>query len=65
MLIILLLKNNLTNICSKISKIEMNLSVVYTCNMKSSGKYERWEEGDCALNHWPKLWEICGCTRPF
>ena len=51
MLIILLLKNNLTNICSKISKIEMNLSVVYTCNMKSSGKYERWEEGDCALNH--------------
>ena len=37
--IILFLKNNLTNICSKIN----------TCNMKSSGKYERWEEGGCTL----------------
>ena len=62
---ILLLKNNLTNICSKISKIEMNLWMVYTCNMKSSGKYERWEEGECTLHRWPKSWEICGFTRPF
>ena len=37
-----------------------------TCNMKSSGgKDERWEEGECTLHRWPKLWEICGCTRPF
>ena len=63
--IILLLKNNFTNICSKISKIGMNLWMVYTCNMKSSGKYERWEEGECTLHRWPKSWEICGCTRPF
>ena len=36
---ILLLKNNLTNICRKTIKIEINLWMVYTCNMKSSGKY--------------------------
>ena len=33
-LIILLLKNNLTSICSKISKIGMNLWMVYTCNIE-------------------------------
>ena len=52
--IILLLKNNLTNICSKISKIRMNLWLVCTWNMKSSGKYERWEKGECTLHRWPK-----------
>ena len=50
MSIIVLLKNNLTNICSKISKIEINFWMVYTCNMKSSGKDERWEEGKCTLH---------------
>ena len=40
MSIIVLLKNNLTNICSKISKIEINFWMVHTCNMKSSGKDE-------------------------
>ena len=65
-LIIVLLKNNLTNICSKISKIGiMNLWMIYTCNIKTSIKYERWEEGECTLHRWPKSWEICGCTRPF
>ena len=64
--IVLLLKNNLTNISSKISKIKMSLWMACTCNMKSSGgKYERWEEGECTLRHWPKSWEICGCTTPF
>ena len=43
----------------------MNWWMAYTCNMKSSGKYERLEEGECALHHWLKSWEICGCTRPF
>ena len=36
-----------------------------TCNMKSSGKYERWEEGECTLHRWPKSWEICGFTDHF
>ena len=63
--IILLLKINLTNICSEISKTGMNLWMVCTCNMKSSGKYKRWEEGECSLPPWPKSWEICKCTRPF
>ena len=36
-----------------------------TCYMKSSRKYERWEEGECTLHRWPKSWEICGGTRPF
>ena len=33
-LIILLLTNDLTNICSEISKIRLILSTVYTCNVK-------------------------------
>ena len=48
--IILLLKNSLANICSEISKLGMNLIMVYTCNMKSPGKYTRWEEGERALH---------------
>ena len=43
--IILLQKNNLTNICSKTNKTGMNLWMVYTCNMKSSGKY-LWKMGE-------------------
>ena len=35
-----------------------------TCNIKSSGRYERWEEFS-TLYRWPKSFEICGCTRPF
>ena len=66
--IILFLKNNLTNICCKISKIGMNLTMVYICNMKSSWKYnikrweeggnyiaKRWEEGECTLHCWPMV----------
>ena len=35
------MKNNLTNICSKISKIVMNFWMVYIIlSMKSSGKYK-------------------------
>ena len=68
--IILLLKNNLTNICSKViyewfMNGFRNLWLVYTCNMKSSGKYKGWKEGECTLHRWPKSREICGCTRPF
>ena len=43
--ITLLLKYNLSNSCNKIRKIEMNLLMVYTGKMRSSGKYEIWEEG--------------------
>ena len=43
----------------------MNLGMVYTCNMKISGKYERREERECTLHHCPKSWESCDCTRPF
>ena len=35
----------------------MNLWMVYTCNMKSSGKYKRWGEGECTLHRWPKSWD--------
>ena len=40
--IILLLKKNLTNDCSEISKIRMNFWMVYTINMKWLEKVERW-----------------------
>ena len=65
--IILFLKNNLTNICCKISKIGMNIWMVYICNMNNSGKYSMigWEEGECTLQCWPKSSEICDCSRPF
>ena len=53
------LNYNLTNICSNISKIGVNLWMVHTCNMKSSGKCEILEEGECALHRWPKSWETC------
>ena len=43
----------------------MNLWMVYICNMKSSGKYERWEKGECNLHRWPKSWKICGCSGSF
>ena len=37
----------------------------WTCNMKTSGKFdrmeERTEEGKCTLH----CWENCGFTRPF
>ena len=60
---ILLLKNTLTSIFSKISKIE------WICEwfnlMKSSGKYKRWEEADFTLHRQLKSPEIGGCTRPF
>ena len=39
----MLLTNNLTNICSEISKIRMNLRIFYTCNMKSSRKLKNWK----------------------
>ena len=44
--IILLLKNNLTTICSEVSKIGMNLSIVYiiyTCTMKEFWKVQKNE----------------------
>ena len=65
--IILFLKNNLTNICCKISKIGMNIWMVYICNMNNSGKYSTkgWEEGECTLQCWSKSSEICDCSRPF
>ena len=38
---ILFLKNNLINICSKMTKIRMNLWMIYTCNMKGLEKVEK------------------------
>ena len=66
-LIMIFLKKNLTNICGEISKIGMNLWMVYICDIKSYGKYntKRWEEGECTLYYWPKSSEICECSRPF
>ena len=43
----------------------MNSWMVYTCNIKSSGKDERWKEGEYTLYRWPKSWVVCGCIRPF
>ena len=51
--IIIFLKNNITIILGEISKIEMNLRMVYICNMKSSGKYintKICEEVECTLH---------------
>ena len=39
--IILLVENNLVNICSEITKIWMNLWMIYTCNMKGLEEVEK------------------------
>ena len=38
---IFFLKNNLINICSEITKIRMNLWMIYACNMKGLEKVEK------------------------
>ena len=57
----------LTNICSEISKIEMNLwmlciilAIWRALECKKEGKNTNVL---CIVP--PKSWEICGCTRPF
>ena len=33
--------------------------------MKSSGKYKRWEEGECTLHRCPKSWETLVALDQF
>ena len=65
--VILLVLNDLTNICREISKTRMNLWMSFTCYVKGHGmrKLKRWVEGNCTLNPWPRSSEMGDCSRPF
>ena len=49
-LIIILLVNDLTNICSEISKIRFILWMVYTCNVKGLEEVEKLGRNECTLH---------------
>ena len=62
--IIILLKNDLTNICSKISKIRLILSMVYTCNVKGLEEVEKLGRNECTLHRCSRSQVMSNCSRP-
>ena len=64
-LIIILLTNNLTNICSEMSKIWLILWMAYTCNGKGLEEVEKLGRNECTLNPWPRSPVMSGCSRPY
>ena len=63
--IIVLLKNDLTNICSEISKIRLILWMAYTCNVKGLEEVEKLGRNECTLNRWPRSPVMSDCSRPY
>ena len=68
-LIIILLTNNLTNICSEISKTWLVLWMVYTCRVKTNVKgpkeVEKLGRNECTLHRWPRSPEMSDCRRSY
>ena len=60
----ILLTNDLTNICSKISKIRLILWMVYKCNVKGLEEVERLVRNKCTLDRWPRSPVMNHCSRP-
>ena len=48
--IAILLKNDLTNFCREISKIQLILGMVYTCNVKGLEEVEKLDRNECTLH---------------
>ena len=63
--IIILLTNDLTNICSEISKIRLILWMAYTCNVKGLEEVEKLGRNECTLNRWPRSPVTSDCSRPY
>ena len=63
--VITLLTNDLTNVCSKISKIPLILWMAILTIRKSLRKLKRWEETECTLNFWPRSSQMSDCSIPF
>ena len=63
--IIILLTNDLTNICSEISKIRLILWMAYTCNVKGLEEVEKLSRNECTLNRWPRSPVMSDCIRPY
>ena len=63
--IITLLTNNLTNICSEISKIRLILWLVYTSSVRGLEKVGKLGRNECTLHRWPRSPVVRGCSRPY
>ena len=67
--IIILLTNDSTNTCSKISKIWLILWMVYTCNVKAKVKgleeVETLGRNECTLHRWSRSPEMRDCRRSY
>ena len=63
--IIILLTNDLANICSEISKIWLIIWMAYTCNVKGLEEVEKLGRNECTLNRWPRSPVTSDCSRPY
>ena len=63
--IIILLANDLTNICSKASKIWLIVWVVYACNEKRLEEVEKLCTNECTLHRWPRSLVVSDFSRPY
>ena len=64
--ITILLTNNLTNICSKISKIRLILWMVYTCNVKGLEEVEELGgRNECTLHCWKRSPMMSDCSSSY
>ena len=60
-----LLTNDLTNICSEISKTRLILSIVYTCNVKGLEEAEKLGRNECTLHRLPRAQVMSDNSRPY
>ena len=63
--IIILLANDLTNICSEISKIRLILWMYFTWNKKGLEEVEKLSRNECTLSRWPRSPVMSDCSRPY
>ena len=63
--IIILLANDLTNTCSKASKIWMIVWMVYTSNEKRLEEVEKLGTNECTFHRWPISLVVRDFSRPY
>ena len=63
--IIILLTNDLTNICANISKIWLILWMLYNCSLKGLKEVRKLGRNECALHRWSRSSVMSDCSRPY
>ena len=63
--IIILMANDLTNICSKASKIWLIVWMVYTFSVKRLEEVEKLGTNECTLHRWPTSLVVSDFSRPY